>query len=67
MECVRLRVKDIDFDHKRLHILGKGNKWRSTILSSSVIPELKIQVEKVRISHQQELSMGFGDVYMPPL
>lgn len=65
MECVRLRVKDIDFDHKRLHILGKGNKWRSTILSNSVIPELKIQVEKVRISHQQELSAGFGDVYMP--
>ncbi|MCP3853009.1 MAG: integron integrase [Gammaproteobacteria bacterium] len=65
MECVRLRVKDIDFAHKRLHILGKGNKWRSTILSESVIPELKVQVEKVRVSHQKEVESGFGDVYMP--
>ncbi|MCU7938434.1 MAG: integron integrase [gamma proteobacterium symbiont of Bathyaustriella thionipta] len=65
MECVRLRVKDIDFDRKRLHILGKGNKWRSTILSSSVIPDLRIQVEKVRELHQQELNEGFGGVYMP--
>ncbi len=65
MECMRLRVKDIDFDRKRLHILGKGSKWRSTILSNSIIPELKIQIEKVRESHQQELDAGFGDVYMP--
>jgi integron integrase len=65
MECLRLRVKDIDFDHKRLHILGKGSKWRSTILSDTIIPELKIQIEKVRESHQQELDAGFGDVYMP--
>ncbi len=33
MECVRLRIKDLDFDRKRLHVLGKGNKWRSTILA----------------------------------
>ena len=65
MECIRLRVKDIDFDRKRLHILGKGNKWRSTILSDSIIPELKIQVEKVRELHQHDLDAGFGDVYMP--
>jgi integron integrase len=65
MECVRLRVKDIDFDRKRLHILGKGDKWRSTILSNSIIPELKIQVEKVRELHQQDLDAGFGEVYMP--
>ncbi|MBL4902321.1 MAG: hypothetical protein JKY62_06700 [Desulfocapsa sp.] len=28
MECVRLRIKDIDFDRKHIHVLGKGNKWR---------------------------------------
>ena len=65
MECIRLRVKDIDFDRKRLHIFGKGDKWRSTILPDSVIFELKTQVEKVRELHQQELNAGFGDVYMP--
>lgn len=65
MECVRLRIKDIDFDRKRLHIIGKGDKWRSTILSDSVIPELKLQVEKVRELHREELEAGFGDVYIP--
>ena len=25
MECVRLRIKDIDIDRERLHILGKGS------------------------------------------
>lgn len=39
MESVRLRVKDIDFDRKRIHILGKGDKWRSTIL-----PDLRKKV-----------------------
>lgn len=38
MECVRLRIKDIDFDRKRLKGLGKGDKWRSTILAPPVIP-----------------------------
>jgi len=65
MECIRLRVKDIDYDRKRLHILGKGDKWRSTIFPGSIIPELKAHVEKVRELHQQELESGFGDVYIP--
>ena len=65
MECVRLRVKDIDCDRKRLRIYGKGDKWRGTILSTSVIPELKSQIEKVRELHQQDLDAGFGGVYMP--
>ncbi len=65
MECVRLRIKDIDFDRKRLHILGKGNKWRSTILSNSIIPELKNQVRKVNELHKQELEDGFGSCRHP--
>ncbi len=48
-----------------MRILGKGDKWRSTVLSRSIIPELKTQVEKVRELHQQELDAGFGNVYMP--
>ncbi len=65
MECIRLRVKDIDFDRRRLHIFGKGDKWRSTILPDSVIPELRAQVERIRELHQQDLEAGFGGVYMP--
>ncbi len=66
MECIRLRIKDIDFNRKRLHILGKGDKWRSTILSNSIIPELKSQVNKVKALHQEDLEAGFGGVYLPP-
>jgi len=65
MECVRLRVKDIDIDRERLHILGKGDKWRSTILAKPVIPLLQSQIELVRQLHQQDLDSGFGDVYIP--
>lgn len=66
MECVRLRVKDIDFDRKRLHILGKGNKWRSTILAGPVIPELQRQIQYVETLHHHDLEKGFGKVYIPP-
>ncbi len=66
MECVRLRIKDIDFDRKRLKILGKGDKWRSTILAPPVIPALHAHVERVKALHHADLEAGFGEVYLPP-
>ena len=66
MECVRLRLKDIDFDRKRLKVLGKGDKWRSTILASSVIPALQAHMERVKALHHADLEEGFGEVYLPP-
>ncbi|MFK5984322.1 MAG: integron integrase, partial [Pseudomonadota bacterium] len=65
MECIRLRIKDIDVDRKRIHILGKGNKSRSTLLSTSIIPQLQAQIDKVKLIHQHDLDAGYGDVYMP--
>lgn len=65
MECVRLRIKDIDFDRKRLHILGKGDKWRSTILPEPLIPELRQHLERVKALHHRDLEEGFGEVYIP--
>jgi len=48
-ECLRLRVQDIDFQNMSLSIRdGKGNKDRTTMLSQSVIPALKRQMEKAR-------------------
>jgi site-specific recombinase XerC len=43
---VRLRIKDVDFDRKRIHVFGKGDKWRSTILADPIIPELKTHIER---------------------
>ncbi len=65
MECVRLRIKDVDFNRKRIQVLGKGDKWRSTILGDPVILELKNHIEKAKTLHHQDLEQGFGEVYIP--
>ena len=65
MECVRLRIKDVDFSRKRIHILGKGDKWRSTILPDPIIPELRMHIARVKRLHQKDLEEGFGQVHIP--
>jgi integron integrase len=65
MECVRLRIKDVDFDRKRIHVLGKGDKWRSTILPETIIFELQNHMDRVTALHHRDLEEGFGYVYIP--
>ncbi len=66
MECVRLRVKDIDFEYDQLTIRdGKGNKDRVTMLPQSVIERLHLHLEKTQVIHIQDLSDGLGEVYLP--
>ena len=66
MECVRLRVKDIDFEYKQITVRdGKGAKDRVTMLPESSVELLKHQLDKTRILHQQDLAAGNGDVYLP--
>jgi len=63
MECVRFRIKDVDFDRKRIHVLGKGDKWRSTILAQPIVHELKIHIEQLKALHHRDLEEGFGGGY----
>ncbi|MDX1776929.1 MAG: integron integrase [Desulfobulbales bacterium] len=66
MECVRLRVHDIDFGMGEVTVRdGKGAKDRLSILPESLVPDLRQQIERVRIMHQQDLISGFGSVFMP--
>jgi integron integrase len=66
MECLRLRVKDIDFEYRQITVRdGKGNKDRITMLPESSAELLKHQLEKSRILHQQDLAAGYGAVYLP--
>lgn len=66
MECVRLRVKDIDLEYKQLVVRdGKGNKDRVTMLPESVIEPLRTHLEKVKILHEKDLREGCGEVYLP--
>lgn len=66
MECVRLRVKDVEFDYKQIVVRdGKGGRDRVTMLSANLIEPLKQQIERARVLHEQDLREGFGAVYLP--
>ncbi|MCO4780678.1 MAG: integron integrase [Candidatus Cloacimonetes bacterium] len=66
MECLRLRVGDIDFEYKRVCVRqGKGAKDRYTILPNSIIPTLQKHISHVEQLHKQDLADGYGEVYLP--
>lgn len=66
LECIRLRVQDVDFGQGLIFVRGgKGGKDRTTLLPKGVEEELRRQVEVVRVLHQKELEEGFGEVYIP--
>jgi integron integrase len=66
MECVRLRVKDIDFGYLRITVRdGKGAKDRVTMLPTNLAEPLERHLRKVRIQHEEDLEAGFGGVYLP--
>ena len=66
MECLRLRVKDVDFDYQQLIIRDtKGLEDRITVLPQSAEPRLRLQIEKVKLLHQEDLSQGYGAAYLP--
>lgn len=66
MECVRLRVKDIDFGMNEIVVRdGKGGKDRRTVLPESTVTLLQRQIGKVRRLHEQDMQDGYGEVYLP--
>ena len=66
MECVRLRVKDVDFDQHHIVVrAGKGNKDRVTLLPEQLVPDLKIQIHYAKGLHENDLCRGCGSVYLP--
>jgi integron integrase len=66
MECVRLRVKDVDFHYRQLIVRdGKGQKDRVTTLPEVLIEPLRTHLARVRQLHEQDLADGFGRVYLP--
>ena len=66
MECLRLRVKDIDFGNRQIIVRdGKGEEDRFTPLPESLIPDLQLHLLTVGHIHQKDLKAGFGEVYLP--
>ncbi|PIE75060.1 MAG: integrase [Deltaproteobacteria bacterium] len=66
MECIRLRVQDLDFEKNIIYVrAGKGNKDRTTLFPQSIQSELKNQIDLIKRIHEQDLELGYGAVYLP--
>ncbi|MDO8891543.1 MAG: integron integrase [Sulfurimicrobium sp.] len=66
MECVRLRVKDVDFERGEILIRdGKGAKDRVTMLPSLVVPALQAHLRQRRALFEDDARAGKVLVYLP--
>ena len=65
-ELVNLRIKDVDFDLKRINVIGgKGNKDRFTLLPEPLIDKLRNHILKVIDLHSTDKINGYGTAYLP--
>jgi integron integrase len=65
-ECLRLRVKDIDFHYNVITVReGKGYKDRVTMLPQNVKEPLRQHLKQIKEAHEQDLAEGFGTVELP--
>lgn len=66
MECMRLRVKDLDFGSNQIVVRsGKGNKDRLTMVPTAVADPLHRYLEWVREQYRRDLKNGYGGVSLP--
>jgi len=66
MECLRLRVKDVDFGRGQITVHGgKGDKDRVTMLPEKLKSELQRHLETVRKIWQEDVAAGYGRVWLP--
>lgn len=66
MECLRLRVQDIDFRRNEICVRrGKGDRDRVTMLPEALKPELQGHLRGVRALHERDLADGWGAVLLP--
>ncbi len=65
-ECIRLRVKDVDFGQGLIFIRNsKGGKDRAVMLPDAIKNELQKRIEDVVALHEKDIREGFGEVYIP--
>jgi integron integrase len=66
MECLRLRVQDIDFERNESTVRdGKGAKDRITMLPESVKAAFQDHLSKAKAIQERDLADGWGRVQMP--
>lgn len=65
-ECLRLRIKDLDFERSIIYIHEpKEGRSRTITFPNSIKEEIKIQMLRVKELHEKDLLKGYGKVYMP--
>jgi integron integrase len=66
IECLGLRVKDIDFAYRQILVRdGKGGKDRVTMLPENLVQPLQAHLGKVRLLHRRDLAEGYGEAPLP--
>lgn len=66
MECVRLRILDVDFQYRQILIrAAKGKKDRVAPIPEKLIPALQAHIKHVKELHAEDLQKGYGAVYLP--
>nr|WP_275575301.1 integron integrase [Methylocucumis oryzae] len=66
LECLRLRVKDVDFKRREILIRdAKGHKDRVTMLPTTLVAVLQTHLQQVKLLHDSDSAQGFGEVYLP--
>jgi site-specific recombinase XerD len=61
MECLRLRVQDIDFDYRQIDIRsGKGDKDRVTVLPDVLVEKLPKQLDRARAIREATRRLGIN-------
>lgn len=65
-ECLKLRTKDLDLDRNVITLRDtKGNSDRTTLLPVSVVPALKLHLQKVRAQWEEDIARGLGWAPLP--
>lgn len=65
-ECLRLRIKDIDFGFRQILVRdGKGKKDRAVPLPEVLVAALQVQIEEASRLRQIDIEDGFGEVSLP--
>jgi integron integrase len=66
LECLSLRVKDVDVGRGELRIrCGKGGRDRVTMLPGKLRSPIEAHLERVRAIHSADLRAGAGSVELP--
>lgn len=63
-ECVKLRVKDFNFDAGILTLHGKGGKDRTVPIPQAIMPELTAQFEAIKKLHDADIAVGYAGVFL---